>query len=102
MSSMNKHDENEAHVEVARERPRESLGNRAERTKEQLADVVDDQMRAARRALRKGRHAAEDLADEVRLEARRNPIQTVSAALGIGAIVGILAGWVMRGPRRRS
>lgn len=99
---MNRSDENETHVDVARERPREPLGHRAERTKEQLTDVVDEKVRAARRALRKGRHAAEDLADEVRLEARRNPIQTLGVALGIGAIVGLFAGWVMRGPRRRQ
>jgi ElaB/YqjD/DUF883 family membrane-anchored ribosome-binding protein len=102
MSSMNRRDENEAPVDVARERPRDSLGIRAERTKEHLTDVVDDKVRAARRAIRKGRYAAEDLADEVRLEARRNPLQTVSVALGIGAVVGLVAGWLMRGPRRRS
>ena len=36
MSSMNRRDENEAPVDVARERPRDSLGIRAERTKEHL------------------------------------------------------------------
>jgi hypothetical protein len=59
---MNRNSEdNDSHVEV--ERTREPLAHRVERTREQLTDVVDDKVRAARRALRKGRHAAEDLAD---------------------------------------
>ncbi len=100
MSDMNS--DNETHVGVARERSRETMGERAVRTRERLSEAMDDQVRAARRAIRKGRHTAEDLADEVRLEARRNPIQTLGVALGIGAIAGVILGWVMRGPRRRS
>jgi ElaB/YqjD/DUF883 family membrane-anchored ribosome-binding protein len=95
-------DTNETPADVADERPRESLGHRAGRAREQLADVVDEQVRSARRAIRKGKYAAEDLADEVRLEARRNPLQTVGVALGIGAIAGLIAGLALRGaPRRR-
>jgi len=98
---MNKNNEdNDVHVEVTREHSREPLGHRVERTREHLTDVVDDKVRAARRALRKSRHTAEDLADEVRLEARRNPLQTLGIALGIGAFAGLLMGLVARGPRR--
>ncbi|MGQ0649075.1 MAG: hypothetical protein ACT4P7_16080 [Gemmatimonadaceae bacterium] len=76
----------------------EPLLHRAERLKAALGDTVDEQLRVARRAVRRTQHAAEDLADGVRLQTRREPMKSLGIALGVGALIGLMIGW---GARKR-
>lgn len=54
-------------------------------------ESLEQNVREARRAVARGRRAAEDYADEAALQVRRHPL----SALGIAVTTGILAGCVM-------
>ncbi|MFN7947574.1 MAG: hypothetical protein U0Z53_19650 [Blastocatellia bacterium] len=64
----------------------------AERVKEQLNQVVEDSLNAARRTARRTRYAAEDLVDETTYRIKREPLRAVALVLGIGFGLGTLAG----------
>jgi ElaB/YqjD/DUF883 family membrane-anchored ribosome-binding protein len=70
------------------------LGAGVERVKGAVADVVEDGIDAAKRALKQGRRAAEDLVDDAEHQVKRHPLGTLGAffglGLGLGAVIGIL------------
>ncbi len=68
------------------------------RIRETVTEAVDDGVKSAVRALKQGRHAAEDAIDDARHTVKQNPLQSV----GLVFVVGVLAGWVvsMAGRRR--
>lgn len=80
----------------------EPLSHGADRLKRAVSDTIDDQLRGARRSLRRTRHAAEDMTDDLRMYARRQPVQTLALALGIGALIGVVIGWSARATRRQT
>ena len=80
----------------------EPLLHKAERLKEALGVTVDEQLRTARRVARRTQHAAEDLADDLRLRTRREPLKFLGIALGVGAVTGLLAGWTRGRHRSRG
>jgi len=65
-----------------------------ERVKGAVADAVEDGIDAAKRALKQGRRAAEDLVDDAEHQVKQHPVSTVGAffsiGLGLGAVIGIL------------
>ena len=57
------------------------------------AEVFEENLREARRAVTSARHAAEDAVAEAALTIRRNPWRAVGAAVVIGAAGGAVAGF---------
>jgi hypothetical protein len=71
----------------------EGLINEISRIKAAVSDAVDDRVRSAMRAIKNGRHAAEDTIDDTRRLVRRNPFQAMSICFSVGIIAGCLIGW---------
>ena len=65
-----------------------------ERVKGAVADAVEDGIDAAKRTLKQGRRAAEDLVDDAEHQVKQHPLGTLGAffglGLGLGAVIGIL------------
>lgn len=59
-----------------------------------IDDVLEDGKRKAERMLKRGFVAAEDYVEDTTYFIKRHPWQSVGAALGLGAAVGVLAGWL--------
>jgi len=55
---------------------------------------VEDGINAAKRAVKQGRHAAEDLVDDAEYQVKHHPLSAVGVSfgigLGLGAVIGIL------------
>lgn len=59
-----------------------------------IDDVLEDSKRKAERMLKRGVVAAEDCVEDTTYFIKRHPWQSVGAALGLGAAMGALAGWL--------
>jgi ElaB/YqjD/DUF883 family membrane-anchored ribosome-binding protein len=55
-------------------------------------DTLEQNVRDARRAVARGRRAAEDCLDETTLRVRRHPWSSMALGLGAGALAGCLFG----------
>lgn len=75
------------------------IAARSSQLKENIVSTLEEKMEAAedatRRAIKRGRHAAEDLLDEATYEVKRRPVQAVGLTLGIGLTVGLALGWLL-------
>jgi len=73
---------------------RDQLGAEVKRVKEAVVDAVDNGIVAAKRAVKQGRRAAEDLVDDAEYQIKQRPFSTLGVTLGIGmglgAAIGIL------------
>lgn len=62
--------------------------------KETVSNAIEDEIVDARRLIKKGRYAAEDLADETAHHIKQDPLRSVGVMFGVGfglgAIVGLL------------
>ena len=69
-----------------------SFGHEASRLKTQVShamtDAFADGKREARRVIRRGYNAAEDLVDEAAHRVKHHPIRAVAIAFGVGALFG--------------
>lgn len=71
------------------------------RLKAAVADAIEDGVYAARRAVKRGRHAAEEMVDEAVHEVKHHPVQALAAASVLSFTAGVLLGWIaFRGTRR--
>jgi hypothetical protein len=59
-----------------------------------MISAAEDCVGAARRTLKRGRFAAEDLMDEAAHSIKQNPLQTVVLTFGLAFGVGALFGWI--------
>lgn len=59
-----------------------------------IDDVLEDGKRKAERMVKRGVVAAEDYLEDTTYFIKRHPWQSVGAALGVGAAIGVLAGWL--------
>jgi ElaB/YqjD/DUF883 family membrane-anchored ribosome-binding protein len=73
------------------ESAKEAVSDRLEPALESLEDA----MRGARRTMRQGRHAAEDLAESTALQVRRHPLPSVGVAGAVGLLIGCLFGFAL-------
>jgi ElaB/YqjD/DUF883 family membrane-anchored ribosome-binding protein len=73
---------------------RDQLEAEVKRVKEAVVDAVDNGIVAAKRAVKQGRRAAEDLVDDAEYRIKQRPFSTLGVTLGIGmglgAAIGIL------------
>jgi ElaB/YqjD/DUF883 family membrane-anchored ribosome-binding protein len=62
--------------------------------KEAVVDAVEDRISAAKRAVKQGRRAAEDLVDDAKYQVKQRPLSAVGVffgiGLGLGAVIGLL------------
>ena len=65
-----------------------------------VADTVEEGIRSASQAIRRGRHAAEDAIEEVRHTVKQRPFESVGLAFAAGALAGGFLIWI--GLHRRS
>ncbi len=72
----------------------------ATRIKERMSHAMEDGVDAARRAMRKGKYAAEDLLDETAYRIKRDPINSVAITFGVGMGLGVMIGWLLTRGRR--
>ncbi len=70
------------------------IGAEAARVKDKVEHAVDDSVVAARRAAKRGRHAAEDLLDEATHCIKKNPVGAVATSFWAGFGLGVLAVWL--------
>ena len=79
-----------------------SLGVGAARMKETMNYAVEDQILAAKRALKHTRYAAEDYLDETEYRIKQHPFRAVGITFGIGLGVGLMIGGLIayKGSRR--
>ncbi len=81
------------------------VSHEARRLKSLAADAVDDGVHAAKRAIKSVRRRVEelgDLKDGAMHRLKREPLKALSAAVGIGLVLGVAIGWIGRGPRSRQ
>lgn len=59
-----------------------------------VSEAVEDGVRSANQAMKRGRHAAEDLVDDVRHSVKQRPFESLGLAFGAGLLVGGLTAWL--------
>ena len=64
-----------------------------------VTDAVEDGVKSAVQAMKKGRHAAEDAIDDARHTVKQRPFQAMGVVFAAGFLTGSLLGWL--GSRRR-
>lgn len=78
------------------------LAKDARQLKDRAAVALEDQVLAARRAVRQTRRDVEDLRDDVVTTVRRAPLASVGITFAAGLATGMLVGWMSRPRARRS
>jgi ElaB/YqjD/DUF883 family membrane-anchored ribosome-binding protein len=71
---------------------RDQLEAEVKRVKEAVVDAVDNGIVAAKRAVKQGRRAAEDLVDDAEYRIKQRPFSTLGVTLGIGMGLGAAIG----------
>ena len=59
-----------------------------------ISDAVEDGVEMARRAVKRGRYAAEDLMDETAHRIKQYPFRAVALTFALAFGTGVLFGWV--------
>jgi ElaB/YqjD/DUF883 family membrane-anchored ribosome-binding protein len=72
----------------------EDVLNELSRIKTIVTDAVEDGVQSAVKAIKQGRHAAEDAIDEARHTVKQNPLQSVGVVFAAGILTGSLIGWL--------
>jgi ElaB/YqjD/DUF883 family membrane-anchored ribosome-binding protein len=68
------------------------LGAGVGRAKEAVADAVEDGISTAKRAVKQGRRAAEDLIDDAEYQVKQHPMSALGVSFGIGLGLGAVIG----------
>lgn len=70
-----------------------NLAQQVSNAKMLLNDVIEDGKHKVGRTFKRGIIATEDCIEDTTYFIKRHPWQSVGTAVGIGAVVGLLAGW---------
>lgn len=70
------------------------LTHQVAKAKVLLDDVIDDGKRKVERTAKRGLIAVEDCVEDTTYFIKRHPWQSVGTALGLGAGIGLLVGWL--------
>jgi hypothetical protein len=70
--------------------------------KDIVGAVIKDYAHATRRAVKRGRLAAEDLINEAAHSIKQSPLQTVALTFGLAFGTGALFGWIATRTRRKA
>jgi ElaB/YqjD/DUF883 family membrane-anchored ribosome-binding protein len=63
--------------------------------KEAVVDAVDNGIVAAKRAVKQGRRAAEDLVDDTEYRVKQHPFSALGVSLGVGLGLGAAVGLLL-------
>jgi ElaB/YqjD/DUF883 family membrane-anchored ribosome-binding protein len=63
------------------------------RIKSLVTEAVEDGVRSALRAIKHGRHAAEDVLDEAKHSVKQQPLQAIGVVFAAGILTGSLITW---------
>jgi ElaB/YqjD/DUF883 family membrane-anchored ribosome-binding protein len=69
------------------------LGQQVAKAKVLANDVIENGKHKAERTLKRGIIATEECIEDTTYFIKRHPWQSVGTAVGIGAVVGLFAGW---------
>ncbi|HZI87909.1 MAG TPA: hypothetical protein VFD48_13835 [Pyrinomonadaceae bacterium] len=69
------------------------LTDQVTKAKALVNDVIEDGKHKMERTFKRGIVATEDCIEDTTYFIKRHPWQSVGTAVGIGAVVGLLAGW---------
>jgi len=72
------------------------LTHQVAKAKVLIDDVIDDGKHKVERTVKRGFVAVEDCIEDTTYFIKRHPWESVGAAVGLGAIVGLMAGWLTR------
>jgi ElaB/YqjD/DUF883 family membrane-anchored ribosome-binding protein len=75
------------------------------RVKQTVTDAVEDGIKTASRAVKRGRRAAEDMVDDAEYQVKHHPLGTVGISFSIGLGLGAVAGMLLarnRDPGKRN
>ena len=79
------------------------VGLTVEKLKENASHVIEDGIADAKRMVKKGRYAAEDLVDDTAHYIKKDPFRSVGVTFGVGfglgAIVGLLVAYKAKASR---
>lgn len=59
-----------------------------------VADTVEDSVRSATQAIKRGRHAAEDAIEDAKHTVKQKPLQAMGTAFTAGVLAGSLLTWI--------
>jgi ElaB/YqjD/DUF883 family membrane-anchored ribosome-binding protein len=66
-----------------------------------IASAVEDYADGTKRAVRRGRLAAEELIEEAAHSIKQRPLQTVAVTFGLAFGTGVLFGWIASRTRKK-
>lgn len=70
-------------------------GLKVEEIKEKMSHVIEDGMVDARRMVKRGRYAAEDLVEDTAHRIKKDPWKSVGLTFGVGVVLGATIGWLL-------
>lgn len=68
------------------------------RMKDVVSEAVEDGMKTAVKAIKQGRHAAEDVLDDTKHTIKQKPFEAMGVVFAVGVLTGACLTWV--GSRR--
>lgn len=77
------------------------VGLKVEKLKQTAANAIDDGMVDARRMVKRGVYAAEDLVEDTAHLIKKEPLRSVAITFGTGLGIGVIVGWLV-GHRTRA
>jgi len=72
------------------------LSHQVAKAKLLIEDSINDGKHKVERKVKRGFVAVEDCIEDTTYFIKRHPWESVGAAVGVGAIVGLLAGWLTK------
>jgi ElaB/YqjD/DUF883 family membrane-anchored ribosome-binding protein len=72
----------------------EDLLHEVSRIRSVVTEAVEDGVESAVKALKQGRHAAEDAIDDARHTIKQKPFQAMGVVFGAGVLVGGIIAWL--------
>ena len=72
----------------------EDLLHEVSRIRSVVTEAVEDGVESAVKALKQGRHAAEDAIDDARHTIKQKPFQAMGVVFGAGVLVGGMIAWL--------
>jgi ElaB/YqjD/DUF883 family membrane-anchored ribosome-binding protein len=70
-------------------------GYEVERLRAKASHAFEDGLMDAKRMVKRGRYAAEDLLEETAHRIKKEPLQSVAVTFGAGVGLGIFVGWFL-------
>ena len=89
-------------IEMTTEERLTRVSAEANRLRHKVTKAVEDKYDDARRAVRRGKYAAEDMIDETAYRIKRDPFRSVAVTFGVGLGLGAVIGWLGKRGRRPS